>query len=144
MPNRLLVPRAPRKVGGRYKYMSLTFWPEHGFIYVEDDDDNSFTTVNRRDWLERAAAFNREVKKLGSLADTAGNSWQKSSAIQEREALASLVDVMVTCARRAKRQGDPTDPKVVAWIQKHAVKRPSRLVPGINGNGSGLILPGNK
>ena len=140
MADRSLLPKKPTKVGGRYEYLSLTFWAENGFIYIEDRDDESFTTCNRRDWLDRARAFNQDAQRLGSMATEAGNAWKKQTAAQERDAMLSLVECMLACAKQAKAQGDPMDPKVIEHIKKHEMTRRSKfLMPGAhNGN---IIIP---
>ena len=51
MPDKTFHIKPPRKIGERYQYMDLTFWPKNGFIYVEDRSDNQFHTISRRDWL---------------------------------------------------------------------------------------------
>jgi len=138
MVDKSLFPEKPRKRGNRYEYLSLIFWPENGFIYIEDKDDESFTTCSRRAWLDRTRAFNADAKRLGEIAIRAGNEWKKMTAIQERDAMLSLVECMLECSKRAKAQGDPLDPKVCAYIQKHEMKRPrSFLMPG----SSNIIIP---
>ncbi len=123
MPDRSLFPQKPRRAGNRYEYLSLVFWPENGFIYIEDKDDNSFITCSRGDWLLRARAFSADATQLADIATRAGNAWKQQTAVQERDAMLALVECMVECARIAKKQGDPTDPKVIKWIQKHAPDR---------------------
>ena len=141
MPDKSLFHKKTIKRGERYEYLSLVFWPENGFIYIEDKDDDSFTTCNRRDWLDRAAAFNADAQRLGDIAVRAGNEWKKMTAIQERDAMLSLVECMLVCAKQAKAQGDPTDPKVVDHIRKHEIKRTrSFLMPGSKEDRS-IIIP---
>tara|TARA_B100000700_G_scaffold319225_1_gene413971 strand:- start:335 stop:760 length:426 start_codon:yes stop_codon:yes gene_type:complete len=141
MPDKSLFPQKPVKRGERYEYLSLIFWPENGFIYIEDSDDDSFTTCSRREWLARANSFNEDAKRLADISTRAGNEWKKMSAVQERDAMISLVECMVDCAKRAKDQGDPTDPKVIDHIRKHEMKRRrSFSVPG-NTTGGNIIIP---
>lgn len=141
MVDRALFPQKPTKRGERYEYLSLVFWPENGFVYIEDKDDGSFTTCSRRDWLDRIAAFNADAHRLGDIAVKAGNEWKKMTAAQERDAMLSLVEAMIECATRAKAQGDPTDPKVVEHIKKHEIKRRrSFLMPGTKED-SNIIIP---
>jgi hypothetical protein len=123
MPDKLLFPQKPHKRGEKYEYLSITFWPQNGFIYVEDSVDDSFVTCSRRDWLLRSSALAAESDRLGDISTRSGNEWKKMTAVQERDAILSLVDAMIDVARRAKAQGDPTDPKVVDHIVKHESKR---------------------
>jgi hypothetical protein len=140
MVDRALFPEKPRETAGRYEYLSLIFWPENGFIYIEDKDDGSFTTCNRLDWIERAASFHADASRLRDIAEKSGNQWKKNTAIQERDAMVSLVEAMLDCAKRAKAQGDPMDPKVVEYIQKHEMKRTrSFLMP--NTANKNIIIP---
>ena len=142
MVDRSLFPEKPAKRGGRYEYLSLTFWPENGFIYIEDKDDESFTTCNRLDWLERTASFHADAARLRDIAEKSGNLWKKNTAIQERDAMVSLVECMLECAKRAKAQGDPMDPKVVDYIRKHEMKRTrSFLMPGSAKTNNNIIIP---
>jgi hypothetical protein len=128
MPDKSLFPEKPCKRGEKYEYLSLTFWPQNGFIYVEDSSDESFVTISRKDWLLRAAAMAADAARLGDIATRAGNEWKQMTAVQERDAVLSLVDAMIEVAKRAKAQGDPTDPKVVDHIVKHEAKRKRQFV----------------
>lgn len=128
MPDKSLFPVKPRKCGEKYEYMSLTFWPQNGFIYVEDSFDDSFVTISRKDWLLRSAAMASDAARLGDISIRSDNEWKKMTAVQERDAVLSLVDAMIDVAKRAKAQGDPTDPKVVDHIVKHEAKRKRHFV----------------
>ena len=141
MVDKSLFPTKPRKRGNRYEYLSLIFWPENGFIYIEDKDDGSFTTCSRRDWLERASSFNADAQRRGYIATRAGNEWKKMTAAQERDAMISLVECMLECAKQAKAQGDPLDPKVVAHIRKHEMKRPRTFMMPGSKEDTNIIIP---
>ncbi len=123
MPDKTFRFKRPRKIGKRYQYQDLTFWAKNGFIYVEDRADNSFHTISRRDWLLRANAFVKEIGKIGTVTSNADNVFQKKTFIAERDALQGLVDAMIDVARRAQRQGDPTNPKVLDEILRNTNKR---------------------
>ena len=123
MPDKTFRFKRPRKIGKRYQYQDLTFWAKNGFIYVEDRADNSFHTISRRDWLLRANAFVKEIGKIGTITSNAYNVFKKKTFIAERDALQVLVDAMIDVARRAQRQGDPTNPKVLDEILRHTNKR---------------------
>ena len=63
------------------------------------------------------------------------------TAIQERDAMISLVECMLECAKKAKAQGDPLDPKVVDHIRKHEMKRPRTfMMPGLKDD-TNIIIP---
>ena len=63
------------------------------------------------------------------------------TAVQERDAMISLVECMLACAKQAKAQGDPLDPKVCAYIQKHEMKRPRTfMMPGLEED-TNIIIP---
>ena len=144
MPDKTFHIKPPRKIGERYQYMDLTFWPKNGFIYVEDRSDNQFHTISRRDWLLRANSFVTEISKIVDVTTRADNVFQKGVFLEERFALQGLIDAMIDVARRAKRQGDPTDPKVLDWIARHRSYRP-QVVVQFSGSGDktaeGLVLP---
>ena len=77
MPDKTFHIKPPRKIGERYQYMDLTFWPKNGFIYVEDRSDNQFHTISRRDWLLRANSFVTEISKIVDVTTRADNEFQK-------------------------------------------------------------------
>ena len=144
MPDKTFHIKPPRKIGERYQYMDLTFWPKNGFIYVEDRSDNQFHTISRRDWLLRANSFVTEISKIVDVTTRADNVFQKGVFLEERFALQGLIDAMIDVARRSKRQGDSTDPKVLDWIARQRSYRPQAMVE-FNGSGNktveGLVLP---
>jgi hypothetical protein len=137
MPDKTFRFKRPRKIGKRYQYQDLTFWAKNGFIYVEDRADNSFHTISRRDWLVRANAFVKEISKIGGITSNADNVFQKQTFLAEREALQGLVDAMIDVARRAKRQGDPTNPKVLSEVLRHTSKH-AHVFMGGHGISSGI------
>ena len=52
------------------------------------------------------------------------------------------MECMLECAKRAKAQGDPMDPKVVDYIRKHEMKRTrSFLMPESVKTDNNIIIP---
>lgn len=118
-----------RKLGKHYKFVvdpdgdsrrdpnsgNLEFWAQDGLIALHDDGTGEFYVISCKDWLERAAALNMHNNRE-MYSDT-------------RIKIANVVDDMVKAAREAQRQGDPHDPKVMEWYNKHRPKPSTLLGP---------------
>ena len=94
----------------RYKFQDMTFWAEHGLVYIEDQRDGDFQVLTADEAFERAKQLACEV--------------QSCKYADEALALLRLVESMADCHAEAKAQGDPTDEKVLE--QKAREARPSR------------------
>lgn len=82
----------------------LHYWAEGGMVCMEDDGTGEFYVVTVRDWLLRARAISAMARRAN---------------YQERVDLQRTVENMVACAKEARTQGDPLDPKVQEWYRKH-------------------------
>lgn len=112
----------PRKVGERWEYINLTFWPENGLIYVEDGRDASFSAITRPEWVARILHFNDVCRRLRDVIERTGNIQKRKSLVQEWETTLKLIEAMVDVNRRAKAQGDPTDEAVLQHVRTHKPK----------------------
>lgn len=136
----------PRRVGERWEYIDLVFWPENGLIYIEDQADGDFTAVMRPDWVARIITFQRQNKRLRDVIERTGNIARRDTLVAEWHATEGLIEAMVEVNRRAKSQGDPTDPAVLEHYQKHKSDKVTRIVvPGDvqkRAKPQKLIIPG--
>lgn len=118
------------KTGKHYVYKQLEWWAEHGLIYMEDHSDDTFQALMVRDALERAAALTVERRRLTSRIVSSGGSSGNKVAAQERDMLQTAIEGLIEAAKEAKKQGDPSDPRVIEDLQKQRRKR--ILMPGEN------------
>ena len=136
---------SPRRVGERWEYIDLVFWPEHGIIYIEDKEDGEFTTCLRPDWVARILMFQQQCDRLRQIIDRTGNIGTKQTLIEEWHVTMDLVEAMRDVNRRAKAQGDPTDETVQKHMRTHkTTATQSIIVPGevTPQHHKKLILPG--
>jgi len=117
-----------------YVYKNTRFWPESGMIWIEDTNTGEAQAITRKQALLRAKSINDMI-----------NFYPHAS---ERDEQHKLVSDLIECVRKAKEQGDPTDPEVIKQKVAEA-KRTSRakiLLPPagikLNPNAKPLDLPG--
>jgi hypothetical protein len=114
------------KAGKHYRFRKLEFWAESGMVNLIDErfqpsHPGSFKVIMVREWLERLDTINKEIHRWNKYAD-------------ERNEMSNFVDNGVACAREARKQGRPDDPKAVEDMLK------SRRKTHIIGNGQSTIL----
>ena len=112
--------------GKTYIFRKLRFWAESGMINLIDErfppnHPGSFKVVMVRDWLERLNTLNKELHRWDKYPD-------------ERNEMSNFIDNGILCAKTARKQGRPDDPKAVADILK------SRRKTHIIGTGQSAIL----
>jgi len=109
--------------GSRNNPRRLRFWAERGLIHVEDAVDNSYDTMPVKTFLHRLKAIN----------DMVGNSKSETAKLgfmgfDEIERLQRFVEAGLDLARKAKEQGEPTNPDAVKASRQ---SRPATVVvPG--------------
>lgn len=110
--------------GKHYRYNNLEFFAERGMITLIDNNSaqdsrkeasESYWRISPGDFMKRAiAAMVKEPDKYPSnLAK-----------------LRKLLDDAKEACLQAKRQGDPTDPKVLEHVAKHQKRRSALVLPG--------------
>lgn len=135
MANRNWWPMPPRRVGDRWQYGSLTFWPDGGGVYVTDQDprpDDPLPAVSMTlpKWMARIAAQRGYLKAAQQDAHI-GTPDEVRYKAQHVRAITGLVEAMLDVARRAHAQGDLTQAAVQKYYRDHvAPVRQTHLVPG--------------
>ncbi len=90
------------KIGERFVFRDLEFWPATGLIYIMDyrdkcAEDDRFKVETRPEFVARLIGINDQVRK--------------EQYSDERKEMQNLILDMVACSRLAREQGDPTDPE---------------------------------
>src|SRR4029077_512669 len=94
------------KKGQHYRFRKIEYWAERGMINIVDerfpqDHPQFFKLEMVGKFLERLLRFSQELK---------GRTFKYPD---EREEYVTLIENGVACAREAKNQGRPDDPKAV-------------------------------
>jgi hypothetical protein len=82
---------------GVVKHGNLRIWAERGMIRIEDARDNSYVTVQLKQFLFRIKALNDAIGK-------SSDSWEYAD---ERRDMQRLVEEYVAVAKRCYGQGEP-------------------------------------
>jgi len=114
------------KPGKHYRFRKLEFWAESGMVNLVDErfppsHPGSFKVIMVREWLERLDTLNKELHRWNKYAD-------------ERNEMSNFIDNGIACAKEARSQGRPDDPKAAADILK------SRRKTHFIGTGQSTIL----
>ena len=118
---------AKAKEGKHYRFRRVEFWACNGRVYVLDLDKAADTDADLDDQIQTISPGDL-IKRAIAIRQMTGDKY--ADEIKEAR---DLLDHSTACAKEAKRQGDPTDPKVLEHFAKHA-RRSQILVPGQNGN----------
>jgi len=97
----------------------LRYWAADGLIHVEDARDNSYEALSIRSFLQR----------VNAISEMLGNSRTELKAcgvmhMDEFDRCLRFVEESADLARRAKEQGDPSDPKTAPARRR---SRPSHV-----------------
>ena len=134
------------KSGSHYRYEptdkrgkgALEFWAENGMICLIDErapsgDADHFTVLTVREFLMNVRAINFEIERCANSAGrasmAAGGGSPGGAAAEEREALHKLVADAIECAKQARNQGDPVNPRHAADMMM--ARRKSMLLAGV-------------
>lgn len=101
--------------GKHYNFRKLEFWAERGMVNIidyryEQDDDKFFSVIVVRDFLIRLNHLGEELKQ------------HQHQYADERNEYLNFMEDGCKCAREAKAQGRPDDPKAVAQILRQRRK----------------------
>lgn len=113
-----------------FVYKDLEWWAENGLIYMEDHKDNDFHAVTVRDALERAAALTVERRRIDARARSSSHASGNRVAAEDRAQLQTAIEGLIEACKDARKQGDPSDPKVIEDLRKQRKK--NILIPGEN------------
>jgi hypothetical protein len=118
--------------GKPYKYKSMVFWAQGGSVCMESTQlpvghDKHFQVIHIADFRRRRNVLVRAIEK-GAFAV-----WD------ERMAARKFVEDADACIREGERQGNPMDPKVLAYLMRHR----SRTFTFGGIGGSSVTVAGN-
>ncbi len=119
------------KMWERFKHKRLEFWAERGMVNIIDyrKSPPEYKSEMLREFLMRAQNFVDERKRIAHRAAVSTSTTGRRIAHEQIEELQKLIDDMVRCARIAKHQGDPSDPRVQEHIRKHGDSSRKIFVP---------------
>ena len=101
------------------------WWAERGMLHMEDKRTGEFRTVMVHDVLLRTKALNDMIGN--SLAHPQGT----TAYTDEMLRIQSFIESMLELCKKAKAQGRPDDPKVVAQMRRDAQgKTRLHVMPG--------------
>lgn len=117
------------RFGNRDDPEALSIWAELGRIHFQNERTGEYSSLSRRDFLERLDALNSLNSK--------GSSVKSIYDVTERERIARFVEKAIDLVRKAKEQGDPDD----ANVRRQRAETLTKPVSFSGAKRSSLILP---
>ncbi len=99
-----------------YRYRKFEFWAAGGRVYIADTTKAGDEAYDLRERL-RTIAPAELMQRAVAIAIAA-----KDDYANVRSEVKQLMEDAAACAKEAKKQGDPTDPKVREDMTKHRRK----------------------
>lgn len=102
------------RCGAIYKHKALRWYACEGLIALHDESDHleTFKVFTPGEFRERGVALEKFAKKMPRTGMTA---WQR----QESQEMIRAAADMDASAKEAEEMGDPSNPTVQAWWQRH-------------------------
>ena len=123
--------------GKKYTFERIEFYACCGAVRVHLLETGQVRDIPAATFLDRAANICAELDRVSPDARV---------DYQRKKQLVRMAQAVEDCCKEAAAQGDPFDPRVVAfWARHKTYRRPYVAVPGTAGRmvstGSGLIVP---
>lgn len=102
--------RDQHKQGKVYAYKNLIFWAQGGVICIEDKENGDFNTVTAAEFAARIITVREILAK------------DRHRFTDERNEDHNFILNGCACVKEARKQGDPFDPAVIAYMNRHRGK----------------------